>query len=155
MKNKKEVKTLLFICCIIFLCGNIYQLTVGDVLTTSSSNDFRHYFPDSPDNTHGGVWTEVDKAIRDSNAWDLYEEIHCTIYQESVKVCGEHNPYCSNARGNNPTGSIDRGIVMYNSYWRGDVSDHVAYNPYLATMQMIKDFRAGKQKQWYEYCNKL
>lgn len=45
--------------------------------------------------------------------------------------------------------TLDRGLWMYNDYWRADVSDECAYNAECSTRQAIKDINAGKKDKWY------
>ena len=58
--------------------------------------------------------------------------------------------------GRNPDGTLDRGIVAFNEYWRSDVPDSVAFNPVLAIQRMIYDWGQCINKngnfcprQWY------
>ena len=153
-KSRKDVKSVIGFILTVVIVSQLWYL-LRPIPTSSALYEHNATFPVAGEKQNGGVWQEVDKALRDNKALDLYESIHCTIYNESVKVCGINNPFCNNAHNNNPVGSIDRGVCMYNSYWRSDVSDHVAYNPYLCATQMIRDFLAGKQNQWYGYCDNL
>jgi len=61
----------------------------------------------------------------------------------------------SNSAGNEPAGSVDRGMWMLNSHWWGHVSDACAYDWPCATAAVCERTRGftANQSQWVAYTN--
>ena len=51
----------------------------------------------------------------------------------------------------NRTGSIDRGIAQWNSYWHPQVTDEQAFNPATAIDLMAEQWAAGNRWIWVCY----
>ena len=64
------------------------------------------------------------------------------------------NPSATNTVGNTPQGSMDRGILQFNSYWHRDVTDQCAFNPQCAFQQAYRVSQGGTNfSQWETYKN--
>jgi Lysozyme like domain len=64
------------------------------------------------------------------------------------------NPNNTNTVGNTPQGSVDRGILQFNSYWHKDVSDACAFNPACAFQQAYRVSQGGTNfNSWTTYKN--
>lgn len=57
-------------------------------------------------------------------------------------------PLRTNAKGNKPVGSVDRGLYQYNSYHQAKVSDECAFSAECSTRTTIKMIKAGKAHLW-------
>lgn len=64
------------------------------------------------------------------------------------------------AQNKNPSGSLDRGIYQWNTYWHPEVTDQQAYDPEMATLlfcQAVKRQRlywwSASRKCWDKYSN--
>ena len=53
-----------------------------------------------------------------------------------------------NDNGNVPVDSVDRGYVMFNSYWKADVSDECAYDLECSTDKFMDLVEQGYQEHW-------
>lgn len=58
------------------------------------------------------------------------------------------DPKRTNAHGNNPSWSVDRGVFQFNSHWQKSVSDKCAFDVECATRTTIKMLKAGKSHLW-------
>lgn len=58
------------------------------------------------------------------------------------------NPFETNAKGNVPVGSVDRGVFGINDYWHKEVSDEVAFNLEAATKWTMDWINKGHQNEW-------
>lgn len=64
------------------------------------------------------------------------------------------NPSATNTVGNTPQGSMDRGILQFNSYWHKDVTDACAFDPACAFQQAYRVSQGGTNfSQWVTYKN--
>ena len=72
-----------------------------------------------------------------------------TAYLLALADCESSlDPQNSNSRGNKPKGSVDRGLFMFNSYWRKDVSNACAYDVTCATKKTIEHLKKGRAREW-------
>lgn len=77
-----------------------------------------------------------------------------TDYLVRLSNCESYlNPFETNAKGNFPVGSVDRGAFGINDYWHSEVSDEVAFNLEAATKWTMKRINDGYQHEWM--CDKL
>jgi hypothetical protein len=71
-----------------------------------------------------------------------------------VSFCeSRHNPFATNAKGNSPAGSVDRGLFMWNSYHHKEITDACAFSVDCSTREAIKLVLKGRQSEFI--CNKL
>lgn len=118
--------------------------------TGNAQEVIRPVLPVHEDKAELSIWDRVEIKINHLSSLEK-EEIRCTLWEESIKIFKENSEIAYNAYKNKPAGSLDRGIAMYNSYWRADVSDTCAFNFDCAMDNMLKDFKAGKKRSWYGY----
>lgn len=89
----------------------------------------------------------VDRVIKETNfKWPSY-------LKRLINCESRWNPNAKNIHGNNPSTSVDRGLLQINSHWHKEVTDTQAYNPEFSVRFAIKMINDGKQGQWA--CDRL
>jgi len=58
------------------------------------------------------------------------------------------DPQSTNSRGNNPSWSVDRGIMQMNSEWQKSTSDQCAFDVDCSVNKAVKMLKAGKSHLW-------
>ena len=66
----------------------------------------------------------------------------------AVKVAKCESGLNPNARNINKSGSIDRGLYQWNNFYHPEITDAMAYDPYLATQAFCKAIREGHISWW-------
>lgn len=73
----------------------------------------------------------------------------------AVAIAGAESGWradASNSTGNEPAGSVDRGMWQLNSHWHSEVSDECAYAPRCAAKAVYRISAAGLDwSQWVTY----
>jgi len=118
------------------------------IKTTNTTTNLSHKLPTAINTQTPNLIQQTLIKIKNNNTINIQTELIKTLWEESLKLCD--TILCYNAKGNSPVGSVDRGPCMYNDYWRKDIPDSIAFSMDCID-EMVKDFRKGKQRQWYGY----
>lgn len=95
------------------------------------------------------VISDVELAVIIAEAGFSGKGAHNAFAYALAETGGHLDPRISNAEGNTPAGSIDRGLWMINNYWHREIPDFVAYNPRLAAVAVRRISADGTDwSQW-------
>lgn len=146
-QDKRHFISLLVIACVL---GGVLSLLSPSVVISAESNDLLIRQNVLPVNQSKEKLTIQDRIrlVAKNEGFENTELLLQLAWHESVKVYGQKAELGFNSRGNNPTTSIDRGVFMYNSHWKSNVSNECSFSVECSTKQAIKDIRAGKVNQW-------
>lgn len=129
------------------------------ITTGQGTGKITSYCADTEDNLLEAInmkWEEPKKEltgkealkqfVRDESLRQGYNNPELAI--RIIECESKFNPNARNAKNNNPSWSVDRGIVQYNSHWYSWVTDECAYNAECAIKTFISQLKKGKAHQW-------
>ena len=95
--------------------------------------------------------------IKRSNVWERDEvkeliqrvaEVEEVDTDLALNVAFCESSYNSLAVGNNYNNTIDRGLYQWNDYYHPEITDEMAFDPYIATKEFCKAVKAGNLYWW-------
>ncbi len=99
----------------------------------------------------------IERKIKNKTVWERDEvkeliqrvaEVEEVDPDLALNVAFCESSYNSLAVGNNYNNTIDRGLYQWNDYYHPEITDEMAFDPYIATKEFCKAVKAGNLYWW-------